>query len=395
MKFVTFIYILFISLILIIAEAEFNENESCVATRIAEEECGKYTHKAVRPLLKYIHQMKEAIENHNNRIEGKDKEIKQLQEKLNQHNQFIIEALKELTKNVLSIKEEMGKLNSNALKIQDYEEQLGKQKQLIDQKDQQISEIKNEVNICSKKLKSECTDFADAPGIHVINPDQEDPFNVQCDSATAGPGWTVIQQRINGKEDFYRDWAAYRAGFGSFEGDFFLGLERIHRLTSAQPHEPHELYIHMEGFDGIIKYYRYEEFAIAGEDDQYRLNISDKAVGNATGEELYYHNKQKFSTFDRDNDNWDDENCTNKNNCGGGWWYKSCGGSTSLQGLKYVWDNDLPGWVQLYFAKLFDIVVCLAVNLAVNVFNKWHWYQFSQHTDTAYTLPSDSRVKYD
>ncbi|XP_030569500.1 pickpocket protein 28 [Drosophila novamexicana] len=45
--------------------------------------------------------------------------------------------------------------------------------------------------------------------------------------------------------------------------------------------------------------------------------------------------------------------------------------STSLQGLKYVWDNDLPGWVQLFFAKVFVIVVCLAVNLAVNVFNKW------------------------
>ncbi|XP_030569537.1 ficolin-2-like [Drosophila novamexicana] len=207
----------------------------------------------------------------------------------------------------------MGKPTSNDLKIQDYEQQLEKQKKSIDQKEQQISEIKNEVNICAKKLKSyeekpvygECTPFGDAPGIHKITPDQKDPFDVLCDSATAGPGWTVIQQRINGKEDFYRDWATYRNGFGAFDGDFFLGLEKIHRLTSAQLHE---LYIHMKGFDGIAKYYRYEQFAIAGEEDQYRLSISGKAGHNAY-DELGFHDNQKFSTYDRDNDAWDDGNC--------------------------------------------------------------------------------------
>ncbi|XP_064551556.1 angiopoietin-related protein 3-like [Drosophila montana] len=183
--------------------------------------------------------MKKEIENNNNKVEGKDREIKQLQEKLSQRNDLVIEELiaqnefykqsiKELTNNVLSIKEQMSKPNCNALKIQDYEEQLEKQKKSIDQQAQQISQLKNEINICVKKLKSceekpvygDCTDVADAPGIHKINPDQEDPFDVLCDSATAGPGWTVIQQRINGKEDFYRDWATYREGFGAFDGDF-------------------------------------------------------------------------------------------------------------------------------------------------------------------------------
>ncbi|XP_064545447.1 angiopoietin-related protein 7-like [Drosophila montana] len=241
--------------------------------------------------------MKEEIERNNNKVEGKDREIKQLQEKLNQRNELVIEELraqnefyiqiiKELTKNVLSIKEEMGKLTSNALKSQDYEEQLEKQKKSIDQNDQQISELKNEINICAKKLKtgkekpvnSECTVFADAPGIHT--PDKEDPFDVLCDSATAGPGWTVIQQQINGKEDFYRDWATYREGYGSFDNDFFLGLEKIHRLTSAQPHE---LYIHMEGFDDVVQYYSYKQFAIAGEDDQYRLITLNKGNGYGNG----------------------------------------------------------------------------------------------------------------
>ncbi|XP_017860767.1 PREDICTED: pickpocket protein 28 [Drosophila arizonae] len=45
--------------------------------------------------------------------------------------------------------------------------------------------------------------------------------------------------------------------------------------------------------------------------------------------------------------------------------------STSLQGLKYVWNNELPGWVQLYFVKVFIVAVYVAINLAVNVFHKW------------------------
>ncbi|XP_030569588.1 fibrinogen-like protein A [Drosophila novamexicana] len=350
MKCLIIIYIIFISLILIVAELEANENESCVATRIAEEQCGEHTYKAVRPLLKYIHQMKQQIENNNNKIEGKDKEIKQLQEELNQNNKQVIEELraqnefykqsiKELTNNVLSIKEEICKPNSNSLRIQDYEEQLKKQKKSIDQQAQQISKLKNESNLCEKKRKSceekpvygECTDFADAPGIHKITPDQEASFDVLCDSATAGPGWTVIQQRINGKEDFYRNWTTYREGFGSFDGDFFLGLEKIHRLTRAQPHE---LYIHMAGFDGNIRYRRYDQFAISGEKDQYRLITLGNSEGSAEYDNLIYHKNQKFSTFDRDNDNWESVNCASREYCAGGWWYDVCG-TSNLNGKYY------------------------------------------------------------
>ncbi|XP_070064012.1 uncharacterized protein [Drosophila virilis] len=196
--------------------------------------------------------------------EGKDREIKQLQKQLNQNNKQVIEELraqnqfykqsiKELTNEVLSIKEEIGKLISNPLRIPDYEVQLENQKKSIDQQAQQISELKDKINICEKKLKSceekpvhsDCNDFADAPGIHTITPDQEGPFDVLCDSATAS-------------------------------------LEKIHRLTRAQPHE---LYVHMEGFD-------------------LDLISLGKSEGSATADRLQYHKHQKFTTFDRDNDNY-------------------------------------------------------------------------------------------
>jgi len=44
-------------------------------------------------------------------------------------------------------------------------------------------------------------------------------------------GWTVIQKRLDGSVDFYRNWTEYRRGFGQPEGEFWLGNERIHQLT--------------------------------------------------------------------------------------------------------------------------------------------------------------------
>ncbi|KAH8406651.1 hypothetical protein KR222_001575, partial [Zaprionus bogoriensis] len=110
--------------------------------------------------------------------------------------------------------------------------------------------------------------------------------------------WIVIQQRIRGYENFRTDWATYRRGFGTFDGDFFLGLEKIHRLTRDQPQK---LHIRMESFNGSSIWVAYDEFAISGEEDQYRLSKLHGFSGN-TRDWLEYHKNSKFSTYDRDND---------------------------------------------------------------------------------------------
>lgn len=131
-----------------------------------------------------------------------------------------------------------------------------------------------------------------------------------------GTGWTVIQQRIDGKENFNRTWTEYQNGFGSLDGDFFLGLEKIHSLTSALQHE---LYIHMVYENETIEYAHYDNFTVSNKEDYYKLYLA-----NFTGNVKYDYlsnmtAKEDFYTFDNDTPT---TNCASQN--GGGFWYGGC-----------------------------------------------------------------------
>lgn len=132
-------------------------------------------------------------------------------------------------------------------------------------------------------------------------------------------GWTIIQQRINGNENFNRNWEDYKNGFGVFTGDFFLGLEKIHRLMNDQPHE---LIIHLEKFDGTNYHARYKNFKIAGEDDKYKLLSLGSFSGNSTWNGMKYLVGQQFSTIDSDNDAWMEGSCAKERQAG--WWFRKC-----------------------------------------------------------------------
>ena len=60
---------------------------------------------------------------------------------------------------------------------------------------------------------------------------------VYCDTLTDGGGWLVVQRRIDGSENFDRDWTEYEEGFGTLpvddndtSGEFWLGLYSLHYL---------------------------------------------------------------------------------------------------------------------------------------------------------------------
>ncbi|XP_049752328.1 ficolin-1-like isoform X1 [Elephas maximus indicus] len=149
-------------------------------------------------------------------------------------------------------------------------------------------------------------------------------LTVLCDmdTDTDGGGWTpllpqVFQRRMDGSVDFYRDWAAYKQGFGSQLGEFWLGNDNIHILTAQGTSE---LRVDLVDFEGNHQFAKYSSFKMAGEAEKYKLILGAFAGGNA-GDSLTAHKNQFFSTKDRDNDE-------NSASCSvlyqGAWWYRSC-----------------------------------------------------------------------
>ena len=104
----------------------------------------------------------------------------------------------------------------------------------------------------------------------MINPDNGGAFEVYCDQTTAGGGWTVIQKRLNGLVGFYCDWDKYKRGFGNLNGEFWLGLDNIHRLASSGQYK---LRVELEALNGQTAYAEYSSFDVANEAGKYRLSL--------------------------------------------------------------------------------------------------------------------------
>ena len=109
--------------------------------------------------------------------------------------------------------------------------------------------------------------------------------------------WTVIQKRSDGSEDFYRNWTDHKEGFGDVSGEYWLGNDVIHHLTSQANYT---LTVVLTDWDNIAKYAEFSTFNIADEADSYRLSI--RGYFGDAGDALMRLNKLQFSTRDRDND---------------------------------------------------------------------------------------------
>ena len=91
---------------------------------------------------------------------------------------------------------------------------------------------------------------------------------MRCDmETTPGRGWTIFQRRV----DFYRNWTDYKNGFGNFTTEFWLGLDKIHRLSSS---EQNVLRVDLGTFENETAYAVYESFSVGNESDGYRLSLN-------------------------------------------------------------------------------------------------------------------------
>lgn len=150
-------------------------------------------------------------------------------------------------------------------------------------------------------------------------------------------GWTVIQRRISGTEDFDRSWKDYQIGFGDFDGNFWLGLENIKAITDC---ETNELYIGMEslatGSPPTTSFNKatYASIALKDEASFFELDLGAYTGGMGdAGDSFDAHDTYKFSTHDKDNDGIGTD-CAGTYNSG--WWYGTGCHSAHLNGIYYT-----------------------------------------------------------
>ncbi|PFX30733.1 Angiopoietin-related protein 1 [Stylophora pistillata] len=197
-------------------------------------------------------------------------------------------------------------------------------------------------------------------GVYAIDPDGKGGFQIYCNQInSAGEPWTVIQRRMDGSVDFYRGWTDYKKGFGNLQREFWLGLEKIHRLTDQRQQK---LRVEIRDFKRYWCWAEYENFTVSGEDDGFRL----QSVGSYTGsciDSFSYNVGARFSTKDKDEDNNASSHCAVDHQ--GGWWYKACtqcnlNGNYNLTGLAITgiyWyqNNKTPArlkWVEIKLQPL-------------------------------------------
>ena len=195
-------------------------------------------------------------------------------------------------------------------------------------------------------------------GVYTIDPwcPKQRAFKVYCSDQL-----TVFQRRMDGSENFNRGWSDYVYGFGTFGGEFWLGLDKIHCLTTRTART--ELRIDMADFRGQKEYAYYNFFMVGNADSNYTLQVA--GYNGTAGDSIRYGtggsdlNGMPFSTHDRDNDKWID-NCARY--WEGGWWYNLCMNS-QLNGIYHhdttprdweavLWDTFIGHGVSLKFVEM-------------------------------------------
>ena len=152
----------------------------------------------------------------------------------------------------------------------------------------------------------------------------------------------MIQRRQDGSVNFRRNWTEYVQGFGDLEGEHWIGLDKIHRLTRGGS----QIYFSLLSYDFISNYSYYPSFTVHDVMSGYKVNVDPYGYQGTLPELLSYHDDMPFSTYDRDNDQFS-SSCSEDYGGGGGWWFRSCYrlgvlngeyGESNLAGIR-IWDK--------------------------------------------------------
>ena len=123
--------------------------------------------------------------------------------------------------------------------------------------------------------------------------------------------------------NFYRYWNDYVHGFGTEDGNIWIGLEYIHLLTA---NAPVELEVTLESFDPTVAtgIAYYGSFHVGGADENYTLTISNFLSDGYLNDKISPNNGKPFSTRDRNNYPHENAIIACPDSRQSGWWFGNC-----------------------------------------------------------------------
>ena len=147
--------------------------------------------------------------------------------------------------------------------------------------------------------------------------------DVFYDQTTDGGGWTVVQRRTDGSQNFFCNWTEYKNGFGKLnQQEHWLEKERIHYLTAQAFLKGSEA-----RFDLLVKgesknrWVKYSRFSVGDESTGFIMHVSGFTTGGVT-DRFAYHNGMRFTTYDRDHDTYSEGSCAYWSY--EAWWHNNC-----------------------------------------------------------------------
>jgi len=162
----------------------------------------------------------------------------------------------------------------------------------------------------------------------------------------------LIQQHVDGSDFFNRSWAEFKVGFDSPRGNYWLGNDLLSELTLTGRYK---LRFDLQSRANPSNWYfaEYSGFVVSDETQNYALRVF-QYTGNAGRDSFSYQNGMQFSTYDRDNDKYTQDNCAAVH--GGGFWHNACveaevNALYPNRGDDFSWDG-LPGGKGLQSSRM-------------------------------------------
>jgi len=113
-------------------------------------------------------------------------------------------------------------------------------------------------------------------------------------------GWLVWLRRVDNSVAFNRTWEEYKTQFGDKSGNFWLGLEELHQISSLWKHLTFRA--ELKYWNGEQAWAEYKTFYVHDENSGFRLSIGGYEDKSTAANSMMENDALRFSTYDRDRD---------------------------------------------------------------------------------------------